>query len=109
MIVSPVDSKTNRYMFLAIIIVFALLLYYSLAEFFTAFLGAVIIYILSKRFMEKLIKKKRWRKPAAAVCVILISIVIIMIPIGIASYMLYNKGKYYVANPDLLVQSLKRL
>lgn len=109
MIISPVDSKTNRYMFLAIIIVFGLLLYYSLAEFFTAFLGAVIIYILSKRFMEKLIKKHRWRRPAAAFCVIVISIIIIMIPIGIASFMLYNKGKYYLANPDLLVQSLKRL
>jgi predicted PurR-regulated permease PerM len=109
MIVSPVDSKTNRFMFLTIIIVFGLLLYFSLAQFFTAFLGAVIIYVLSKTFMEKLIKKQRWNRSAAAVFVILISILIIMIPIGIASYMLYNKGKYYVANPDLLVQSLKRL
>lgn len=108
MTLSPTDHKINRYFFLAIIIIFGLFLYYGLAQFFTAFLGAVIIYILSKPLMEKLIKKHRWKKVRAAVVVIIISIIIIMVPISIASLLLYNKGKYYLANPELLVQSLKR-
>lgn len=102
----PLDHKINRYVFLAIIIVFALLLYYSLSQFFTAFLGAVIFYVLSKRLMDRLIKKRGWGKSSAAVYVIFISFVIIMVPICIISYLLYIKGKYYLANPDLLVQSL---
>jgi predicted PurR-regulated permease PerM len=104
----PVDKMHNRYFFLAIIIIFGLLLYYSLSQFFTAFLGAVIIYILSRRFMDKLIKKRHWKKGGAAMFVIFISVLIIMVPIGIVIFLLYNKGKYYIAHPELLVESLKK-
>jgi predicted PurR-regulated permease PerM len=102
------DHKINKYFFLAIIIIFALLLYYSLSQFFSAFLGAVILYVLSKKRMDKLVKKG-WRKPAAASLVISISIVIIIVPIIIVGYLLYLKGKYYIANPDMLVQNLQRV
>ncbi len=102
------DHKINRYFFLAIIIVFALLLYYSLSQFFTAFLGAVVFYVLSKKRMDKLIKRG-WKKPGAAFLIILISFIIIMVPIVIAGFLLYSKGKYYIANPDMLVESLKKV
>jgi predicted PurR-regulated permease PerM len=103
-----IDQKINKYVFLAIIIVFALLLFFSLLQFFTAFLGAVVFYVLSKKKMDRLIKKG-WKKAAAAVLIIFISLIIIMAPIVTAGVLLYNKGKYYLANPDMLVQSLKRV
>ena len=102
------DHKINRYFFLAIIIIFALLLYYSLSQFFTAFLGAVIFYVLSKKRMDKLIKRG-WKKPSAASFIMIISLLIIIVPLGIVGYLLYMKGKFYIANPDLLVQSLQKL
>lgn len=102
------DHKINRYFFLAIIIIFALLLYASLSQFFTAFLGAVVFYVLSRKRMDKLIKRG-WKKPAAAVFVMFISLIIIIVPIAIAGILLYNKGKYYLANPDLLVASLQKV
>jgi predicted PurR-regulated permease PerM len=52
-----IDHKINRYFFLAIIIIFGFLLYFSLSQFFTAFLGSVVFYVLCKRKMDKLIKK----------------------------------------------------
>lgn len=105
---AKLDLKINRYFFLAIIIIFGLLLFLSLSQFFTAFLGAVVFYVLSKKKMDKLVKKG-WRKPAAAVLIILISLIIIMVPIITVGILLYNKGKYYLANPDMLVESLKRV
>ncbi len=105
---NKIDQKINKYVFLAIIIVFALLLFFSLLQFFTAFLGAVVFYVLSKKKMDKLIKKG-WKKAAAAALIIFISWIIIMAPIVTAGVLLYNKGKYYLANPDMLVQSLKRV
>jgi predicted PurR-regulated permease PerM len=83
-------------------------LYYSLSQFFTAFLGAVVFYVLSKKRMDKLIKKG-WKRGGAAILIIFVSLLIIMAPIVTAGYLLYSKGKYYLANPDLLVQSLKRV
>ncbi|HEX8315324.1 MAG TPA: AI-2E family transporter [Flavisolibacter sp.] len=103
-----IDHKINRYFFLAIIIVFAFLLYYSLSQFFTAFLGAVVFYVLSKKRMDKLIKSG-WRKPTAAALIIIISLIIIMVPIIFVGALLYNKGKYYLANPDMLVESLRKV
>jgi len=102
------DHKINRYFFLSIIIIFAFLLYYSLSQFFTAFLGAVVFYILSRRRMDKLLKKG-WKKPAAAVFIMFISLIIIIVPTVTAGILLYNKGKYYLANPDLLVASLQKV
>lgn len=105
----PADKMHNRYFFLAIIIIFGLLLFFSLSQFFTAFLGAVVIYILSRRYMDKLVNKRSWRKGAAATFIMFLSIVIIMVPIGVVVYLLYNKGKYYIAHPELLVASLKKV
>jgi predicted PurR-regulated permease PerM len=50
-----------------------------------------------------------WKKPTAALLIMLISFVIIMVPIVLAGFMLYNKGKYYLANPDQLVLSLQKM
>lgn len=105
---NKIDHKINKYFFLAIIIIFALLLFYSLSQFFTAFLGAVVFYVLSKKKMGKLIKKG-WKKAAAAALIIFISLIIIMVPIVTVGVLLYNKGKYYLANPDMLVESLKKV
>jgi predicted PurR-regulated permease PerM len=102
------DHKINRYFFLGIILLFALLLYFSLAEFFTAFLGAVIFYVLTRKKMDRLIKRG-WKKPRAAVLIMVISFLIIMIPIGTVGFLLYNKGKYYIAHPDELVASLQKM
>jgi predicted PurR-regulated permease PerM len=102
------DHKINRYFFLAIIIIFALLLYYSLAQFFTAFLGAVVFYVLSRKRMDKLLKKG-WKKPGAAVFIMVISLLIIIVPIVFVGILLYNKGKYYLANQELLVSSLLKV
>ena len=52
------DHKINKYFFLSVIVIFALFLLFSLIEFFTAFLAAVMFYVLSKPLVEWLIKKK---------------------------------------------------
>lgn len=102
------DYKINRYLFLAIIIVFAIVLFLCLSEFFTAFLGAVIFYVLLRKLMNKLLKRG-WKKPAAAVFVSFISLLILLIPLFFVGMMLYNKGKYYVTHPDALVTSLQNI
>src|ERR1700741_4536676 len=88
---NPNDHKIKRYLFLAVIIFFALFLAFSLAEFFTAFLAAVMFYVLSKPFVEWLIKRKRWKKTSAALLVIVITFFIILLPISLMGTMLFAK------------------
>lgn len=101
------DHKVNRYFFLAIILVFGFFLLYSLAQFFTAFLSAIIFYILSKPFTEWLIKKKRWKKGNAALLVIIISFFIILLPISILITLVFNKVSHVAANPTDIIDSIK--
>ena len=85
------NHKINRYIFLGVIILFALFLFYSLIEFFTAFLAAVMFYVLSKHFAEWLIVKKKWKKSWAAIMVIIISFFIILLPVSLLVALMYKR------------------
>lgn len=102
------DHKINRYFFLAIIIVFGLMLLYSLIQFFTAFLGAVMFYVLSKPIVEYLVKKKGWGKSITAVFIILMTLIMIMGPMTLFITMVYKKIGGFLENPDLIFQTLKK-
>lgn len=101
------EYKVNRYFFLAIILIFAGLLLMSLIQFFSAFLCAVIFYVLSKPWVEHLVKKRRWRKSRAAILIIIVSFFIILMPIALLVTLLYNRITHVLINPTDIINSLK--
>jgi predicted PurR-regulated permease PerM len=103
------ELKINKYIFLSIIGIFAIALLYSLLEFFTAFLGAIMFYVLSKPLMEYLIKKRNWKKSFAASCIILLSFFIILIPLVFVGSLLYGEAAKLATNPDTILQPIKEL
>lgn len=103
------DLKINRYIFLAVILLFAGFLFFTLKEFFTAFLAALLFYVLSKPSVEYLIKKKNWSKTMAAVLVIIVSFFIILLPISLLAGMLYNKAILIAGDTDAFLEPLKAL
>lgn len=103
------DHKINRYIFLAVILLFAGFLFFTLKEFFTAFLAALLFYVLSKPSVEYLIKKKNWSKTMAAVLVIVVSFFIILLPFSLLAGMLYNKAILIAGDTDAFLEPLKTL
>jgi predicted PurR-regulated permease PerM len=103
------DYKLNRYFFLAIIIIFAILLLYTLLEFFTAFLAAIMFYVLSRPLAEWLIKKKKWKKGLVAILIIIISFFIILLPIGLVGTLLYGKIMNVAQSPQTVIGPIKEL
>jgi predicted PurR-regulated permease PerM len=104
------DHKINKYFFLSVIVIFAVFLLFSLIEFFTAFLAAVMFYVLSKPFVEWLIKRKRWKKTSAALLVIIISFFIILLPISLLVTMVFGKVEMIATNMQAtIIQPLKNL
>ncbi len=101
------DHKLNRNIFLAIILLFAVFLVFSLMEFFTAFLAAIMFYVLSRRPMEWLIKRWNWKRSIAAFVIILISFFIILLPISLMATLLYKKAVMIVSNQEAIIASLK--
>src|SRR5215471_8013682 len=101
------DYKVNRYFFLAIILIFAILLLMSLIQFFSAFLSAVIFYVLSKPSTEYLVKKRGWKKSRAAILVIIVSFFIILMPIALLVTLLYNKIVHTLSHPEEIINTIK--
>jgi predicted PurR-regulated permease PerM len=103
------DNKINRYFFLAFIILIGAFLIFSLWAFITAFLAAIMFYILSKQPVNWLISKRKWSKTAAAILVIIISFFIILLPISFLAGMLYKKALLVSQNTHLIIEPLKQL
>jgi len=103
------EHKINRYIFLGVILIFAGFLFYTLQQFFTAFLAAVLFYVLSKPSVEFLVKRKNWSKTSAAVLVIVMSFFIILLPFSLLAGMLYNKAILIANHTDDFLAPLKAL
>jgi len=106
---SATNNKINKPFFLFVIVVFGLLLLYSMSEFFTAFLGSIMFYVLFKPWMEFLVKKKKWKKGRAAILIVMISFFIIMLPILLFFSMLYNKISGLILQPEIVLNYIKQI
>lgn len=103
------DYKINRYLFLAFILLIGAFLVYSLSEFTTAFLGAIMFYVLSKQSVNWLVKNRKWSKSAAATLIMIVSFFIILLPISLMVAMLYKKALIISQNINQITEPLKQL
>ena len=103
------DYKIKQYFFLAIILIFAWFLFTAVAQFFSAFLIAVIFYILSEPLVNWLTKRARWKKHWITLFIIVISFFIILLPVGLFFTLVYGKVKIILANPDSVLQGIKKI
>ena len=102
------DLKVNKYIFLAIIILFAIFLFSSLIQFVSAFLGSIMLYVLSKSFACWLIKKG-WSKSMTSILIIIISFFLILLPIAGLVSLLYNKISAVLMHPSIITDSVKQV
>lgn len=105
----PGSQNNNRYIFLGVIAVFGIFLFYSLIQFFPAFLGALMFYVLSKPFVEWLVVQKKWGKGTAAVLIIVISFFVILLPITFLASILAEKISSIAANPQEITDYIKQV
>lgn len=90
--------KQQRNIILIILILLGLFLSYMLKDIFTAGLGAVILYTLLRSYFIRLIDYRKWRRPLAAIFIIIISFLVIILPFLGLSLMVVDKITYYSSN-----------
>lgn len=103
------EFKVNKHIFLVIIVFFGLILAFSLKQYFTAFLGSVIFYVLFKGWMDKLVNHKKWHKNRAAILIIVVSFFIILLPISLFVSMVFNKVAPVISNPEVFTPYIHQL
>jgi len=98
---------TNLFV-VATLIVIAGLLFYTLRYFIDGFLGAVMFYVLFRPLMTRLIARYHFRKGIAAVIVLLLSLVIVLIPIIVVTYLIIPKLRIIFGDTSYPLQILLR-
>ncbi|MBN9292368.1 MAG: AI-2E family transporter [Flavobacteriia bacterium] len=96
------EKLISKYLTLFVIVLLASYLFVGLKEFLSAFLGAIVFYILFRKFMRFLVYTKKWNKALGAVIIILISFLIVVLPIGLIGIMITRKIMEIVSSPDLI-------
>jgi predicted PurR-regulated permease PerM len=86
---SVFSYKQRNNIVLAVIIILAIVIFYSLLDLFTAFLGAIILYTIFKPLF--IFIKKKVGAAFSAVTMILVSFIIIIIPFFTLSFMVLER------------------
>ncbi|PZP52191.1 MAG: hypothetical protein DI598_01305 [Pseudopedobacter saltans] len=103
------QKKSKQLTLLIVIILLGIFLFYGLIEFFTAFLGSVIFYILTKGMMDKLTKKFRLKPSLSAIIIMVASFFIILLPVSLFVTLLYGKVSELLSNPQQILDLVKSL
>jgi predicted PurR-regulated permease PerM len=103
------DKQINKIGFGLIIILLGGFIFYGIAEFFPAFLGAIVFYILFKKLMIFWVKKKKMNKSLSATLIILLSFLIVVLPVSILVGILYTKATSLLSDPGQIHMSMQDL
>ncbi|MCF6401928.1 AI-2E family transporter [Chitinophaga filiformis] len=103
------NERIKQVSFLLIIVLLAYILFRELYTFFPGFLGAITMYILSRKYMFRLVEDRKWRKSLAAALLMFMSFIIILLPFGMLINMLTDKIGYAVTHSSELIAGLKTI
>jgi predicted PurR-regulated permease PerM len=94
MVHSIENEKMTKRIFLAVLVILALLISYSLINLLSVFLTAIIFYVLAKPVLDLLTNKFKFGNNLAIWFYILLSMLIIVVPIVLVSNAFYGKMSY---------------
>ena len=103
------QNRIRQVFFLLIIVFCGVLLAKELYAFLPALLGAVTLYIITRKWMFYLTETRKWKTSAAASILMLLTFLIILIPIGTLVQMLSSKVSYAILHSNELVDAIKVL
>lgn len=82
------------------------LIFWQMLPYLTGILGAITLYVLLRKWMEKL-EKRKWPPSIAAAVLLVISAIVILMPVGGTILLLGNKIGKAVENSEEVVRAVK--
>lgn len=101
--------KQKKNIVLGVTVVLGLFIIVALKDVFTAFLGAIIFYVLFRPLYLYLTQTKNYYKSLSAVLIIIISFLIIVLPLTVLCFLMVNKIIAYTENPADINNLLDKL
>lgn len=103
-----ISTQIIRQVFVILLIVLiGTMIFREMIPYLTGVLGAVTIYILLRKWMKKLVIKKKWNPTLAASMLMFFSFIVILIPLAGIVMMLGNKIGKAVNNSEEVIKAAK--
>ena len=90
-----------------LILLIGSMIFREMIPYLTGVLGAITIYILLRKWMSKLVNKKKWKPSLAAAVLMFFSFIVILIPLAGIVMMLGNKIGKAVNNSTEVIKAFK--
>lgn len=103
------QNRLRQVFFILVLLAMGILLFLELFTFLPAFLGAVTLYILLRKWMLYLTEKRKWRIGWTASLLMLLSFIVILVPVGLLINMLSSKVTYAIEHSTELMAALKKI
>jgi predicted PurR-regulated permease PerM len=105
---STIDNqRLKQISFLLLIVFIAAILFSELYTFFPGFLGAITLYIITRKYMFRLVETRHWNKNLAAATLMFLSFIIVLLPFGLMINMLTDKIGYAVSHSNEMISSIR--
>lgn len=102
-------NKVRQVLFLISILALGVILYLQMTFMIGAFLGAVALYMILRKFMYKLVYEKKWKRWIAASLLMIISFVVIVLPFAWIGYILGNKITPFIQQPEIITATANKM
>ena len=100
------NNRLKQVILLSIIVLVGIVLISQLSMFLPGILGAITLYIISRRLYFKLIFQKKWKKPLAAATFLVGYIIILAIPIYFTVTLVAPKVQELISNKESVMASV---
>lgn len=100
------NTKLRQIAFLAIILLLGGLLFSVLNIFVPAFLGALTLYVLMRKWMFRLVHVRKWTHGKSAALLMFTSFIIIMVPVWMVGNMMSSRINYAIEHSAELTTSI---
>jgi predicted PurR-regulated permease PerM len=97
---SNFNNKIRHVFFFMLVVALGILLFSQLYTFFPGFLGALTLYILSRKWYFDLTFKRKWNKSLTAILFMFVFVACIVVPVYFSVQLLYIKIEQILKNPE---------
>ena len=103
------NERFRQIVFFIILMALGVVIFIQIQFLMTAFLGAITLYILNRRFLFSLIYNKKWNRYLATILLLLIDAIALLIPFGLATVFLVPKLQDFSSNASDLYKGIKEI
>ena len=82
---------------------------FGISHYITAFLGAVILYVVLRPWFHNLVHKRGWNRRLVTILLIVFSILVIILPFLGLSLLLADRIQFYSQNPEPILKLVDRV